>query len=294
MSGSTRCRQQLLRHHAVFLRVRRRDDGEQRRVDAVRARGQNAELPAFLAAVDQELARVLEVVAIDDLAQDAFGRDRRAVRGHHQRDFALRHNRDRHLDDRDIASARSRNAVPARACPPDNPPRRRARSTGPARSERLENRLTTIPTCRSRISTSPSRYGPKHQRQQRNTRPRTIRIVADVTANNGNVIVIITPFLIVVAPTARLFAARGRNAFLTGENLGSATCGPRGSPFQLPARLADGLGPGSDLGNGSPRPSPRPRYCSRNLGPPHWPSGRKANLGCFNASTRQINRMRGW
>src|SRR6267378_7668929 len=32
-----------------------------------------------------------------------------------------------------------------------------------------------------------------------------------------------------------------------GEIMGIATCDTRGSPFQLPTRLADGLGPGSDL-----------------------------------------------
>ena len=75
MSGSTRCKQQLLGRHAVLRRGRRRDDGEQRGVDAIGARGENAELAAFLAAVEQELARVLEVVAIDDFAQDALGRE---------------------------------------------------------------------------------------------------------------------------------------------------------------------------------------------------------------------------
>jgi hypothetical protein len=57
---------------------------------------------------------------------------------------------------------------------------------------------------------------------------------------------------------------------------------PGGSPFQTPTRLADGLGHGSDLVHGYPcpfAPSPDPR--PGNLGPPHWPSGRKANLGCI-------------
>jgi hypothetical protein len=35
---------------------------------------------------------------------------------------------------------------------------------------------------------------------------------------------------------------------LNGEILSAAKCGLRGSPFHMPTRLADGLGPGSDPG----------------------------------------------
>ena len=63
---------ELAGRHAVFLRIGRRDHREQRGVDAIGAGGEDAELAAFLAAVEQELARILEVVAIDDPAQDAF------------------------------------------------------------------------------------------------------------------------------------------------------------------------------------------------------------------------------
>src|SRR5262245_58577238 len=42
------------------------------------------------------------------------------------------------------------------------------------------------------------------------------------------------------------------NAFFVGVTVRDATCGPRGSPFQMPTRLADGLGPESDRDNGSP------------------------------------------
>jgi len=46
-----------------------------------------------------------------------------------------------------------------------------------------------------------------------------------------------------------------RSALFHWENVGgSHSRDPRGSPFQLPARLADGLGHGSDLGHGYPRP----------------------------------------
>lgn len=46
-----------------------------------------------------------------------------------------------------------------------------------------------------------------------------------------------------------------------GVNVGAATCGPRGSPFQSPTELADGLGLGSDLGSGCPAPcAPSPVF----------------------------------
>src|SRR5882724_797730 len=54
----------------------------------------------------------------------------------------------------------------------------------------------------------------------------------------------------------------------------------------MPTRLADGLGPGSDLGHCDPNVSvrglaPRPRIPSRNLVPPRWPPGREVNLGYY-------------
>jgi hypothetical protein len=70
-----------------------RDDREQRLVDPISAGRENAQLPALLAAVRQELARVLEVVALDDFAQDALRGNGRAIRRHDQRDLALRHDR---------------------------------------------------------------------------------------------------------------------------------------------------------------------------------------------------------
>jgi len=48
--------------------------------------------------------------------------------------------------------------------------------------------------------------------------------------------------------------ARAQLGFTLGRPDGAATCGPRGSPFQSPTRLADGLGLRSGLGNGSPLP----------------------------------------
>ena len=69
--------------------------------------------------------------------------------------------------------------------------------------------------------------------------------------------------------------------FLIGVNMGAATCGPRGSPFQMPTRLADGLGLESGLETGCPvsyAPSLNPY--PRTLGPPHRPAGRQTGLGC--------------
>src|SRR6266545_3594616 len=59
----------------------------------------NAVLMRYVAAVGEEFPRVLEVIAINDLAEDAFGGDRRADRRKHQRDLALRHDGDRLFDD---------------------------------------------------------------------------------------------------------------------------------------------------------------------------------------------------
>ena len=75
----------------MVLGAGRRDDREQRGVDAVRARGQDAELAALLAARGEEAPGALEVVAADHAAQDAAGRYGRAVVGHHQRDLTGRH-----------------------------------------------------------------------------------------------------------------------------------------------------------------------------------------------------------
>src|SRR5262249_25289640 len=59
---------QLRLAHAVVIRRVRRDDREQRGVDAIRASGQDAQLAAFFAAVGQELPGVLEIVAVYDFS----------------------------------------------------------------------------------------------------------------------------------------------------------------------------------------------------------------------------------
>jgi hypothetical protein len=70
---------------------------EEGSVDAISARGEDADLTALFASVDQELAGVLEVIAFDRLAQDALGRNWRAVRGNHKRQLSLRHRDDGHF-----------------------------------------------------------------------------------------------------------------------------------------------------------------------------------------------------
>ena len=118
---------QIRRRHVVIRRRVARHDLEQRRVDPVRAGGQERELPAAFAAVAQERLRVLEVVARDLPGQHALRRNRRAVGRDDQRDLTGGHDHDRHLLDACSASASSRNASRAAASAPDSRLRRRAR-----------------------------------------------------------------------------------------------------------------------------------------------------------------------
>src|SRR5271170_3426023 len=67
--------------------------------------------------------------------------------------------------------------------------------------------------------------------------------------------------------------------FLSWVNLRSRTSRIRGSPFQLPARLAVGLGLESGLETGCPV-SFAPSSLLRILGLPCPASGRKPDLGC--------------
>src|SRR5262245_30214728 len=80
----------------------------------------------------------------------------------------------------------------------------------------------------------------------------------------------------------RILTARRRNAFSTGRPWSPPTRRGRGSPFQMPARLAVGLGPESDRADGSHQRSPRPSS-NQELGPPRWLAGRQASLGCNNS-----------
>ena len=83
----------------MLRRRRGGDHREQRQVDAIRAGGEDAELASLLAAVHQELASILEIVALDNFAQDALSGNGRAVCRHHQCYLALRHDGHRHLED---------------------------------------------------------------------------------------------------------------------------------------------------------------------------------------------------
>ena len=67
--------------HAVKLRRRRGDDGELRGVDAIRARRENSQLTAFLAAVQEKLAGILKIIAINHAPEDAIAEEVRYWNG---------------------------------------------------------------------------------------------------------------------------------------------------------------------------------------------------------------------
>jgi len=70
-------------------------------------------------------------------------------------------------------------------------------------------------------------------------------------------------------------------------NLKPRTSRIRGSPFQMPTRLADGLGLESGLESGCPASfAPSAAYAPE-LVPPHPASGRKPDLGCNGQSKSQ-------
>ncbi len=80
--------EQVIGRGAELPRVVAADDLEERRVDAIGARRDDAHLAAALAAAAQERAGVLEAVALDLAAEDLVGRHRRAVRGDDEGDFS--------------------------------------------------------------------------------------------------------------------------------------------------------------------------------------------------------------
>lgn len=90
---------QLLWKHPVLFRGGRGDHHEERSVNPVRARGKDAELAPFFAAIHQELAGVLEIVAIDDAPENPLGGDRRAIGRDDEGNLTLRHDRDWNFDD---------------------------------------------------------------------------------------------------------------------------------------------------------------------------------------------------
>src|SRR5438045_8813762 len=70
-----------------------------------------------------------------------------------------------------------------------------------------------------------------------------------------------------------------RSALLCWENLGSPhQRDPRGSHFQMPARLADGLGHGSDLGHSYPWPLAPSSTPAEELGSPALTSRKEGQL----------------
>src|SRR6266446_4936829 len=124
--------------------------------------------------------------------------------------------------------------------------------------------FTTTPTWRSRINTAPSTSG------SRTTSNRIKKL-----AHSSCVSVGITSMIIVFIPISDeagrrgirpelaesesgapgAFAAQRTTRVYDWVNVGvSHQRDPRGSPFQMPTRLADGLGLESDLGHGYPRP----------------------------------------
>ena len=78
--------------------------------------------------------------------------------------------------------------------------------------------------------------------------------------------------------------------FKTGRSDGADTHGPRGSPFQWPTRLADGLDALGGLGNGSHCRSPHPVFHSGLWFPPRRLAGRRADLGCLQTDSFHIHR----
>ncbi len=258
------------------------DHREQRRVDAIRARGQDAQLTAFFAAVEQELPGVLEIVAIDNFSKDALGGYRCAIGREHQGNFALRHHGDGHFDDpilpapkTEMQSRRKRlGLIPRFIVQSDQATRFQTASAEPLHDD---------PDLPFRDQHS----APDQQWLRRAHNPRTTSTnTASTTemSKNMNIVVIIINILrcgcaiAVAAPSSGIalfnsssdgqMPALRTQRVLIGEIAGARTRGSCvGSPFQMPTRLADGLGPESDLGDGSPPPFAPPRIAP-GLGPP--------------------------
>jgi hypothetical protein len=100
----------------------------------------------------------------------------------------------------------------------------------------------------------------------------------EIAPNSTNAVI---PISNVLVRRRRVYAARARDASCVGVTVGIPTNrDPRGSPFQLPTRLADGLGLESGLDILLPDTlRPAPGFYPGNLGPPHPASGRKPELG---------------
>src|ERR1051325_6508763 len=109
-----------------------------------------------------------------------------------------------------------------------------------------------MPTSRSPMSRAPRIVGTTTN--IRKMKPKRINHTAGIAAN------MMTAFITIsVAARAKRRHFSRANVSL-GRSRDPRLGGPGGSPFQLPARLADGLGPESDRDNGSRHRSPHPRF----------------------------------
>jgi hypothetical protein len=90
---------QVGRRHVVLPPARRRDNVEERRVDAVCARRQERDLTAAFTLAAKKRLGILEVVARHLASKHALGRNRAAVGGDDERDLAGLHHDHRHLHD---------------------------------------------------------------------------------------------------------------------------------------------------------------------------------------------------
>src|SRR5262245_60917371 len=121
-----------------------------------------------------------------------------------------------------------------------------------------------MPTCRSWISTAPSTKGPNNN---------SVNSVKPTNTKTGVTTPVAPNMTFVVIPNSDVAErARGLSPCASATQLywgerGSRTRGARGSPFQGPTRLADGLGLESDLAEGSPRPAPHPELSLRDWFP---------------------------
>src|SRR5260221_8056986 len=148
----------------------------------------------------------------------------------------------------------------------------------PGGNDRAPNFLITMPTCRSRMKTRPVSSGESHITKRKKTN--AVTQGCSLARINNNFIQVSD----VVA--RREVSPRAVQRDFDWVNTRTPhKRDPGGSPFQMPTRLADGLGLESDLGHPELRDSlsPQPRTIPELLGPPRQLPGRRANLGCSNS-----------
>src|ERR1044071_8823132 len=119
------------------------------------------------------------------------------------------------------------------------------------------------PTCRSRIRTAPVRVGAITQSVKKMKQRDSTGCCSAIRSN------VFIPSIHCGCAALRYRRFATQRDFLRGELGVRTTQDPRGSPFQMPARLADGLGHGSDLGHSYLWPfAPSPNIGSRSFGSP--------------------------